>query len=43
VFRSVSRPVYGEDLARELEEARASVGPQELEELLHSGETWTVA
>ena len=43
VFRSVERPVYGEALARELEEARASVGPQQLEELLHSGETWTVA
>ncbi len=43
VFRSVKRPVYGEALARELEEARASVGPQQLEELLHSGETWTVA
>jgi 2-oxoglutarate ferredoxin oxidoreductase subunit beta len=43
VFRSVKRPVYGEDLARELEEARANVGPQQLHELLHSGETWTVA
>ena len=28
VFRSVKRPVYGEALARELEEARASVGPR---------------
>ena len=27
VFRSVKRPVYGEALARELEEARAYVGP----------------
>ena len=43
VFRSVKRPVYGEALARELEEARASVGPQQLRELLHSGDTWTVA
>jgi len=43
VFRSVSRPVYGEALARELESAMASVGPQQLHELLHSGETWTVA
>ncbi len=43
VFRSVARPVYGEALARQLEEARASVGPEQLEELLHSGETWTVA
>ena len=39
----MKRPVYGAALARELEEARASVGPQQLEELLHSGETWTVA
>jgi 2-oxoglutarate/2-oxoacid ferredoxin oxidoreductase subunit beta len=43
VFRSVSRPVYGEDLAHELEEARANVGPEELEKLLHAGETWTVS
>jgi 2-oxoglutarate ferredoxin oxidoreductase subunit beta len=43
VFRSVSRPVYGQDLANELEEARAKVGPEELEKLLHAGETWTVS
>jgi 2-oxoglutarate ferredoxin oxidoreductase subunit beta len=43
VFRSVSRPVYGEALALELEEARANLGPEQLHELLHSGETWTVA
>jgi 2-oxoglutarate/2-oxoacid ferredoxin oxidoreductase subunit beta len=43
VFRSVSRPVYGQDLAHELEDARAKVGPAELEKLLHAGETWTVS
>jgi 2-oxoglutarate/2-oxoacid ferredoxin oxidoreductase subunit beta len=43
VFRSVKRPVYGEALARELEEVRAGVGPDQLRDLLHSGETWTVA
>jgi 2-oxoglutarate ferredoxin oxidoreductase subunit beta len=43
VFRDVSRPVYGEDLAHELDEARAKVGPEELEKLLHAGETWTVS
>jgi 2-oxoglutarate ferredoxin oxidoreductase subunit beta len=43
VFRAVSRPVYGEDLAVELEEARSQVGAEELEKLLHAGETWTVS
>ncbi len=43
VFRSVSRPVYGQELAVELEEARAKVGPEELEKVLHAGETWTVS
>jgi len=43
VFRAVERPVYGEDWARELEENRASVGRDDLRELLHSGDTWTVA
>jgi len=43
VFRSVKRPVYGVELARELKEARAKVGDDELERLLHSGETWTVS
>ena len=43
VFRAVSRPVYGEDLAVELEEARSRVGAEELEKLLHAGETWTVS
>jgi hypothetical protein len=43
VFRSVQRPVYGRDLSDSLEEARAQVGTEELEQLLHSGETWTVS
>ncbi len=43
VFRSVSRPVYGQELAVELEEARSKVGPEELEKVLHAGETWTVS
>ena len=37
VFRSVSRPVYGEELALELERRRAHVGREQLHELLHSG------
>ncbi len=43
VFRALERPVYGEELQRELAAARARVGPDELEELLHGGETWTVS
>ena len=43
IFRSISRPIYGEGLALELQEARAGVGPTELEKLLHAGETWTVS
>jgi 2-oxoglutarate ferredoxin oxidoreductase subunit beta len=42
VFRDVARPVYGEELALELEEARAKVGAEELDKLLRSGDTWTV-
>ena len=42
VFRSVERPIYGEQLQQALEESRAGVGKQQLEELLHSGETWSV-
>ena len=43
VFRAVERPVYGEQFAAELEENRAEVGMDELRELLHSGDTWTVS
>jgi 2-oxoglutarate ferredoxin oxidoreductase subunit beta len=43
VFRDVQRPVYGAELAATLDEARAGVGTEQLEGLLHSGETWTVA
>jgi 2-oxoglutarate/2-oxoacid ferredoxin oxidoreductase subunit beta len=43
VFRAVERPVYGEAVARELETAREGLGAQELDELLRSGDTWTVS
>jgi 2-oxoglutarate/2-oxoacid ferredoxin oxidoreductase subunit beta len=43
VFRAVDRPVYGAELSASLEEARATVDREELEKLLHSGETWTVS
>ena len=42
VFRDVERPVYGEQFAAELEANRADAGVDELEELLHSGDAWTV-
>ena len=43
VFRDVQRPVYGAGVADELAEARAGLGAQQLDELLRSGDTWTVA
>ena len=43
VFRAVERPVYGETVAAELEAAREGLGAQELDELLRSGDTWTVS
>jgi 2-oxoglutarate ferredoxin oxidoreductase subunit beta len=43
VFRAVERPVYGEAMARELEAAREGLGAQDLNELLRSRDTWTVA
>ena len=43
VFRAVERPVYGAELSASLEQARSEVGTAELEELLHSGDTWTVS
>ena len=42
VFRSVDRPVYAEQLARELEENRAEIGKEELQKLLQGGDSWTV-
>jgi 2-oxoglutarate/2-oxoacid ferredoxin oxidoreductase subunit beta len=42
IFRAVERPTYAEALGRELEEAQAQTGEEQLSELLHSPETWTV-
>jgi 2-oxoglutarate ferredoxin oxidoreductase subunit beta len=42
IFRSVQRPTYGGQLANELKQAHEKAGRQELEELLHAGDTWTV-
>ena len=43
LFRSVSRPVYGRELAIELERSSSEVGTEQLRELLHTGDTWTVS
>jgi 2-oxoglutarate/2-oxoacid ferredoxin oxidoreductase subunit beta len=43
VFRAVERPVYGAELSASLDEARGKVGAEELEQLLHSGDTWVVS
>src|SRR3954452_6718339 len=43
VFRNVQRPVYDELMSEQLETAIAKRGAGDLAELLHSGETWTIA
>ena len=43
VFRDVKRPVYAESLVSDLEKARENVGDDDLDQLLQSGYTWTVA
>jgi 2-oxoglutarate ferredoxin oxidoreductase subunit beta len=43
IFRSVKRPVSGRELTRDLAEARAATGEAQLEALLRSGDSWTVA
>jgi 2-oxoglutarate ferredoxin oxidoreductase subunit beta len=42
VFRAVERPVYGEAMEAQLAAARDKLGPGDLAELLHSGDTWIV-
>jgi 2-oxoglutarate/2-oxoacid ferredoxin oxidoreductase subunit beta len=43
IFRDVSRPVSGRELSVQLAANRASTGAAELDQLLHAGDTWTVA
>src|SRR3954451_4338097 len=43
VFRDVSRPVYAESFMRDLEKTREQVDDDDLDALLQSGYTWTVA
>ena len=42
VFRAVDRPLYDVELNNQIKEARAKKGRGSLEELFHSGDTWTV-
>jgi 2-oxoglutarate/2-oxoacid ferredoxin oxidoreductase subunit beta len=42
VFRAVQRPDYGSLVDAQLLDAQTRKGPGDLEELLHSGTTWTV-
>jgi len=43
VFRSIERPVYDDLMGEQLDAAREQRGEGDLEALLHSGDTWTVA
>ena len=43
IFRDVERPVYAEGLASRLEADAEAAGTAELDALLRSGDTWTVA
>jgi 2-oxoglutarate/2-oxoacid ferredoxin oxidoreductase subunit beta len=43
VFRQVARPVSGRSLTHELAAARSHAGDAELDALLRSGDTWTIA
>ncbi len=43
VLRSVDRPVYGAGRQKELSEAHAGASMSDVDDLLHSGDTWTVS
>ena len=43
VFRDVVRPVYGDQMERQIETATERLGKGDLAKLLHSGDTWEVA
>ena len=42
VFRDVERPVYDEQMAEQLDQARAAKGPGDLAALVASGDTWSI-
>jgi 2-oxoglutarate ferredoxin oxidoreductase subunit beta len=41
VFRAVDRPRYDEELNRQIQAARERAGEGDLDQLFHSGDTWT--
>ncbi|MDP9405957.1 MAG: 2-oxoacid:ferredoxin oxidoreductase subunit beta [Actinomycetota bacterium] len=43
VFRQVSRPVYGTQMQRQIDDAVAARGPGDLAALIAGGDTWTVS
>jgi 2-oxoglutarate ferredoxin oxidoreductase subunit beta len=43
VFRDVERPVYDELMAEQIEAAQAERGVGDLQALVASGDTWTIA
>jgi 2-oxoglutarate ferredoxin oxidoreductase subunit beta len=43
VFRAVERPVALTEVSHRLAEARESISPDSLRDLLHTGDTWTVS
>ncbi|MCA9083792.1 MAG: 2-oxoacid:ferredoxin oxidoreductase subunit beta [Planctomycetaceae bacterium] len=42
ILRSVTRPIYDEEVRKQVERAKEKLGPGDLEELFNSGDTWTV-
>jgi 2-oxoglutarate/2-oxoacid ferredoxin oxidoreductase subunit beta len=42
VFRAVEAPAYDEELNRQIELSQAKRGIGDLDQLFHSGDTWTV-
>ena len=42
MFRDVERPVYDEQMAEQLEQARAAKGEGDLAALVASGDTWSI-
>jgi 2-oxoglutarate ferredoxin oxidoreductase subunit beta len=43
VFRAVDAPPWGADLVSELRENREALGDDDLDAMLHAGDTWTIA
>jgi 2-oxoglutarate ferredoxin oxidoreductase subunit beta len=42
IFRDVERPVYGDAMEHQLRTAAEQQGPGDVEQMLNSGDTWTV-